>query len=303
MFERDISHFDRLLPEDNAMKLKESMFAGSWYPLDAEKCKRDINAFVSEFKGVESIGRPAFAAVVPHAGWFYSGKIACNAIRLLSEGEKPDLVVVFGMHMHTMSKPCLTDRGEWETPFGALKVDEDFASDFESESGLKFEKGWGNFIRDNTIELQMPFIRYFFGDVKVVAIGVPPSEAALTAGRQVVRSAEKLGRKIKIVSSTDLTHYGANYAFSPKGRGAAAVDWVKNVNDAGFIKKACSLDPEAIIKEALSNHSACCPGSVAAFAAAVTEAGINAPAVLMDYYTSNDIMQSDSFVGYAGILI
>lgn len=285
------------------MKLSQSMFAGSWYPSDKNKCADTIEEFISDFKSTENLGRTPFAAVVPHAGWFYSGKIACNTINALSIGGKPDILVVFGMHMHVLSKPCMTGSGEWETPFGPLEVDEAFALDVESGSGIRFEKGWSNFSRDNTIELQMPFIRYFFGDVRVVGIGVPPSETAITVGRQVIRSAEKLGLRIKIISSTDLTHYGDNYGFLPKGRGAAALEWVKKDNDARIIEKICSLDPQAIIREALERQNACCPGSIAAFASAATEKGVSGPAQLLGYYTSCDIMASDSFVGYAGIVV
>ena len=95
------------------MKLSNSMFAGTWYPDEHVKCKNMIDSFVSGFKAKVDPGRDFFAAVVPHAGWFYSGKIACNSIKSLSQGEKPDLVVVFGMHMHISSKPCITASGEF----------------------------------------------------------------------------------------------------------------------------------------------------------------------------------------------
>lgn len=285
------------------MKLSNSLFAGTWYPDEHEKCRNMIDSFVSGFKSQVDPGRVFFGAVVPHAGWFYSGKIACNSIKALSVGEKPDLVVVFGMHMHASSKPCITCSGEWETPFGSLLVDEAFASDIEQGSGIRFDKGWGNFVRDNTMELQMPFIRFFFGDVRVVGIGVPPSDTAIETGRQVVRTAEKLGLNIKVIASTDLTHYGDNYGFMPKGRGNTALEWVKQENDARIIQKICSLEPRAIIKEAMDRQSACCPGSVAALASAAAEKDLKGPGLLLGYYTSWDIAPSDSFVGYAGILV
>lgn len=282
------------------MKLSESMFAGSWYPKEKDKCKKQIDSFISTYGAPD---HETFATIVPHAGWTYSGKIACNTIRLLSEGKKPDTIIIFGMHMHTRSIPCLSASGEWETPFGFLPVDSELALEIESSSGIRFQKAQGSFSRDNTIELQLPFVRYFFGDVKIVCIGVPPSESAVTAGIHAVRSARKLGRSIKVISSTDLTHYGPNYGFHPKGRGMDAVEWVKKQNDAGFIVKACSLDPDTIIKEALYNQNACCPGAAAAFAAASRENGLGGPANLVDYFTSYDIIPSDSFVGYAGIII
>lgn len=285
------------------MRLSESGFAGSWYPYEAEKCRKQINEFLSGFDTDLSIPVNPVAAVVPHAGWFFSGRIACNAIKRLSENGKTDVVAVFGMHMLPSSVPCMLVSDYLETPFGSLHVHQGLASHIETSLKLKFEKSEGVFRRDNTIELQMPFINYFFGDVKIIAIGVPPSDSAYDIGRQVVDSASSLGLKIRIIASTDLTHYGSNYGFEPKGRGDAAVEWVKKENDSKIIAKMCALDPEGIINEAMRSRNACCPGAVAAFASAVREKGMAGPAVLMDYYTSNDVMPSGSFVGYAGILV
>ena len=89
--------------------------------------------------------------------------------------------------------------------------------------------------RDNTIELQLPFIRHFFGPVPIVPIGVPPSSEALQIADEVVTYARAQNRRIKLVGSTDLTHYGPNYAFTGQGRGDAAVKWVREDNDRRFI--------------------------------------------------------------------
>ena len=69
---------------------------------------------------------------------------------------------------------------------------------------------------------------------------------------------------IVVIGSTDLTHYGPNYGFTAKGSGVQAVDWVRDKNDRGVIDAMIRMDPEAVIREGLSNDNACCCGAAAA---------------------------------------
>jgi hypothetical protein len=79
------------------------------------------------------------------------------------------------------------------------------------------------------------------------------------------------------------------------------VEWVKRENDKGLIDRALKMDTEGLLKHALENNSACSAG--AAISAMTTCKTLGAEkGVLLDYYTSYDIMPDESFVGYAGIL-
>jgi AmmeMemoRadiSam system protein B len=114
--------------------------------------------------------------------------------------------------------------------------------------------------------------------------------------------AKELGVSILAFGSTDLTHYGPNYGFSPKGYGPEAVQWVKEVNDKKFIDQTLKLDGDGMLKSAAQDQSACSAGGAVAAVAAAKANGAH-KASLIDYYTSYDIMPGDSFVGYAGILL
>jgi AmmeMemoRadiSam system protein B len=120
-------------------------------------------------------------------------------------------------------------------------------------------------------------------------------------GKEVAEIAKKEGIPILAIGSTDLTHYGPNYGFLKKGVGPASVAWVKKENDKGFIDRALKMDAEGLLNHALENDSACSAGA-AVSAMATCKALGSEKGVLLDYYTSYDIMPDDSFVGYAGIL-
>ncbi len=104
-----------------------------------------------------------------------------------------------------------------------------------------------------------------------------------------------------VIGSTDLTHYGPNYGFTSKGAGPKAVDWVRNQNDRRVIDAMARMDPEAVIREGLSNDNACCCGAAAA-AIAVGKAMGAKKADKLVYATSYDKSPGDSFVGYVGML-
>jgi AmmeMemoRadiSam system protein B len=204
------------------------------------------------------------------------------------------------MHMHPAQTPVIMTGGAWQTPLGELPVAEDLAThladrfDFEVEAPHTPN-------RDNTIELQLPFVRHFFGPVPIVPIGVPPATLALQIADAVVTYARERNRRIKIIGSTDLTHYGPNYAFTGQGQGAAAVKWVREDNDRRFIDALLALAPGRIIDEARRRQNACCAGAAAACVEAAMGLGAR-EGQLKAYATSHDKSPGESFVGYAGVV-
>ena len=238
---------------------------------------------------------------MPHAGWYFSGSIACNVISRLRGAVTPDVIVIFGMHLHPNSQSYLMAEGAWETPFGEIPVAEGLASELAKKFSFVLESPERN-NPDNTVELQLPFIKYFFKETSIVAMGVPPTASSLEIGRSVIDLARKLQLKVKVIGSTDLTHYGSNYGFTLKGQGKQAVDWVRSENDRRVIDAMLAMVPERVISEALASQNACCAGA----AATAIEAAISLGASQADeiaYATSYDKSPGDSFVGYVGIVM
>jgi AmmeMemoRadiSam system protein B len=281
--------------------VRRAMFAGSWYPSSAADCEREIAGFLVEGKNIKPPDRKLVGGIVPHAGWYFSGGIACNVINLLKDPEPPDVIVVFGMHLHPGSSCYMMPEGAWETPFGEIPVEERLAGELAKKFSFTLETP-DRFTQDNTVELQLPFIKYFFRDAKIVAVGVPPNKSSLPIGKTVADLAKQTGMKVKVIGSTDLTHYGYNYGFTSEGTGKKAVDWVRNENDRRVINAMLALDPENVIAEALASRNACCAGA----AATAIEAAKNLGASQADeiaYATSYDKSPGDSFVGYVGIVM
>ncbi len=282
------------------MNVRRADFAGSWYPGSGSDCRQAIEELIQSAIPCPSSSGEKVGGIVPHAGWYYSGRIACSVIKCLKNESEPDTIIIFGRHLHPGSNNYLMKEGEWATPLGDLEIDRELGEMLASEFSFTLETP-SRYEQDNTIELQLPFIKYFFHDVKILPIGVRPSVESIKIGERVAEISELLDRRILILGSTDLTHYGYNYGFTPKGVGDKAVEWVKNENDKKVVDLMLQMDPEGVIHESMNNQNACCSGAVAAAIAASKKLGARKGEKLI-HFTSYDVRPDDSFVGYVGVV-
>ncbi|MGD9213331.1 MAG: AmmeMemoRadiSam system protein B [Desulfobacteraceae bacterium] len=282
------------------MNTRKAVFAGSWYPDSPGSCELEIKEFLAQGPAPDSGDGSWLGGIVPHAGWYYSGQIACNVIHRLKEAAAPDLVVLFGMHLHPGSSNHMMTTGAWETPFGRLAVADDLVRHLKQRFAFQ-EETPQRFVQDNTIEVQLPFVKYLLDPKQILAIGVPPKRESLEIGRSVAAWCHANARRLKVIGSTDLTHYGSNYGYTPKGRGDQALEWVRKDNDRRVIDAMVSMEPEKVIDEGLAHQNACCAGAAATALAAVKQMGAQRSKEVA-YATSYDKSPGDSFVGYVGVL-
>lgn len=282
------------------MEVRKADLAGAWYPANAGDCRSMIEEFAGSAVPCPSGDDVPVGGIVPHAGWVFSGKIACNVIQCLKGNEEPETVIIFGRHLHPTSGNFIMREGRWATPLGDVEIDSTVAEkllqefDFTVETARSYEP-------DNTIELQLPFIKYFFPESKIVPMGLPPRPSSLDIAKRSAHVVKEMGQNALIVGSTDLTHYGYNYGYTPKGVGEEAVTWVKNVNDKKIVDLMVSMDEEQVIRQSLQNQNACCGGAAASSIAAAKELGARKGRKLI-YGTSYDVRPDSSFVGYVGII-
>lgn len=283
------------------MPARSPIFAGSWYPDSAKACEKQIGSFLEEGKTTRPEPSEQWVGgIVPHAGWYFSGSIACNVIHSLSHGPTPDVIALFGMHLHPASDRYLTKTGSFQTPFGELPIEEELGRQLSLKYKFSIETT-EDFTPDNTIELQLPFVKFFFPQVRIIPLGMPPHAGSIEIGQVLAEMANQLDLNLKIIGSTDLTHYGKNYGFTRMGSGPAAVEWVTRENDRRVIDRMLALDAEGVIEEGLKHQNACCAGAAATAIAASRKLGASR-AESLAYATSYDKSPGDSFVGYVGIV-
>jgi AmmeMemoRadiSam system protein B len=277
------------------MRVRPRMLPPGWYPGSKSSCEADISRFI---QGVNPLpaGTTVYGGMVPHAGWYFSGKLAARVFYLNAQASQPQVVCIFGGHLGGNSPPLLVTDDAWETPYGNVPLATEFYAPLRAKLLLKEE-----YPGDNTIEVNLPFVAHFFPQAKVLAIRSPQSAKALELGEAVATVARELNRSILFFGSADLTHYGPNYGWAPKGFGPDAVKWVKEVNDKRFLDHILEMDALGAIKAANEDQSSCSAGAPAAAIAAAKKLGAT-KALLVDHYTSYEVMPGDSFVGYGGVV-
>ena len=236
----------------------------------------------------------ANAVIAPHAGWFYSGRIAAKALSSLDS--QAQTIVVIGGHLPSGMAPLFALEDEIETPMGSMPVDAELR-----DLLIQSLAGREDRYRDNTVEVFLPMVHYFFPKASIVWVRFPAEISSFNGGALIAKNAQKLKRTVCLIGSTDLTHYGDNYSFNPKGRGKEALKWVTEVNDAGFIQAVLDAKPEKVLERAVKDSSCCSPGAVLGAMGFASVFGKQAR--LLEYGTSaaRDEVCPDSFVGYAAI--
>jgi AmmeMemoRadiSam system protein B len=280
------------------MTQRKRILPRGWYPFDGKDCKKEIESYLEGWTPSKIPSSKGLGGIVPHAGWYFSGRLAARVFYTLKLKGKVDVVVLYGGHLSAEDLPRIVTEETCETPLGDIEIHTGFVKNLMKSLEMKKESPTSG---DNTIEIQLAMVKYFFPEAKLIAARSPLSLKAEALGKQVANIGKKEGISILAIGSTDLTHYGPNYGFLSKGIGPASVEWVKKENDKGFIDRALKMDAEGLLKHAMENDSACSAG--AAISAMATCKALGAgKGILLDYYTSYDIMPDNSFVGYAGIV-
>jgi AmmeMemoRadiSam system protein B len=272
------------------MRVRDLSLPPGWYPRETEAIAR----FLQDYVPCDSKAR---AAIAPHAGWFYSGKTAARALSALDRSAQT--VVVLGGHLPAGMPVLFAMEDAVRTPLGTIPFDTELR-----QALLEPLRGGEDCFRDNTVEVLLPMIRFFFPSAALLWMRLPAMPESFSAGVAIARAAEKLRRTIVVAASCDLTHYGDDYGFAPHGSGAGALHWVRETNDARFIRAVENGDPETVLLRAQKEKSACSVGAVLGALGFAKTADLK-PARLLEYATSVDSLENDedfpgSFVGYAG---
>ena len=273
------------------MRVRRRYLPPGWYPGSAEQTRGAIERMESPLPAHALRG---IAGVVPHAGWEFSGGVAFEVLSRISRSM--DTIVIIGGHLGPADGILCAFDEAYETPLGPIEADLALLEEIRQAMPVREDR-----YADNTVEVQLPFIRYLFPRARVLGMRASPSTDAESLGAAIAAAARRLGRAVGVAGSTDLTHYGTSYGFSPAGSGEKALRWVRDTNDRRFIESLLAMDCTAALERALRERSACSAGGALAAVSFARESGIRKGS-LVRYATSLEIRPAESFVGYAGIL-
>jgi len=189
---------------DQKEKLRFPAVAGQFYPGEREELSQIIDEFLENAK-VPKIEGEIFGILVPHAGYIFSGPVAAHCYKAI-QGKNFDTVVLIGdSHYEYFDGVSIWDRGEWETPLGRVKVDEELAKEILNFSKRFLVKDSAHLF-EHSLEVQIPFLQKVLKNFKILPLifGSEDKDWKELA-KAILKLMER--KKILVIASTDLSHY------------------------------------------------------------------------------------------------
>ncbi|HXG61173.1 MAG TPA: AmmeMemoRadiSam system protein B [Planctomycetota bacterium] len=260
--------------------------AGSFYPAEAQELRRAV---------AEALGSPpparerVLAAIVPHAGYAYSGRVAGAVYARI---EIPREVVLLAFNHRGRGKPfALWPEGAWRTPLGDVPVDGRLSRALR-EAFLPAEFDEAGHAGEHSAEVQLPFLQVLRPDVRIVpvALTVGLEDRSFLQLAAFGRALARVPGDFLVVASTDLNHYEDQETTLRK--------------DAAAIRALERLDAEELRRVIVREEVSMCGFAPAFAVAAYARARGAAAARTIVHATSGDV--SGDFarvVGYAGLIV
>ena len=185
---------------------RRANFVGQFYPANRNKLKNVLKKFEAKAKqerGQKSIKQP-LAAIVPHAGYIYSGSTATYAFNEVFhvEHDFENIVVVGPAHHTPIYGIQVSTHTFYETPLGELEVSQKLITKLLEK--LPFLTICNGDVYEHSTEVQFPLIKYFSPNIKCIEIIYGQTPIANLF--KLIEIILQKKRTILIVSS-DLSHF------------------------------------------------------------------------------------------------
>ena len=274
---------------------RQPVVAGTFYEDEPKHLRMQISSCFSSPLGPKEIKQSqAIGCISPHAGYTYSGPCAAHVYASLP---RTDLYIIIGLS-HNGYGSCISLE-DWETPLGTARADKEFLKELMSVSGLKADESAHAI--EHSLEVQLPFIQHLNPAAKIAPVIASPDMDYSALANAIAGTIKKLGKHAIIIASSDFTHYGKHYGYSPFTSDVkenlykldnTAIKFIENLDAKGFLKfiddtgaTICGKWPIATVIEACRLLGA-------------------QKARLLSYYTSGDLTNDyNTAVGYGGITI
>ncbi len=186
--------------------------AGLFYEQDGQRLAHQIEACFTDSRGPGHLPphhrthrRRLRAAIVPHAGYLYSGPIAAHVYAAIAAEDPPTTVLILGVDHHGGAVAAATSVQDWQTPLGPVEVDTDVVR-LLARPPIEIDEAAQ--ATEHSIEVQLPFLQYVLPHPRFVPLMIRygPYER-LHEIAEVIRTVVSARPDILVLASTDFSHY------------------------------------------------------------------------------------------------
>ncbi len=269
------------------MAVRQPAVAGLFYDARPEKLERHVKNYLPAGVAVE----PAIGAVVPHAGYVYSGPVAGAVYGRL---RVPRNAVILCPNHTGRGAPAALDPSEsWRTPLGDVPLARGLADRLLALAPSVEEDSEAH-RREHSLEVQLPFLRVLRPDVELVPVCL--GRASLPLCREIGEALAKLvsgepdAERPILLASSDMNHYESRA--------------VGHAKDDLALARIEAIDPEGLFQTVLAKSISMCgflPATALLFAARTL--GANRARIVARRDSGDETGDDSSVVGYAGVVV
>ena len=225
----------------------ESTIAGSWHPGNAQAIRAMADAWEKSTVPDEA---PAPAnpniLILPHAGWAYSGEVAWRAVRQIRNAPFRRVILLAPSHRAWIENRLVAPEADaLSTPLGEIKIDRDWLNRLALLAPV---------IRNNPIhaaehatQIEYPLLQLALSkgfSIVPLIMGTFGTDQMNMCARAL---AQLMDSESLLVISSDFTHYGEAFSYTPYGTGggddvrthvaatdAEAVSYITHCDANGF---------------------------------------------------------------------
>lgn len=267
--------------------IREPAVAGRFYPASPADLNRTLDDLFAQSSPSTS-EHSTLLAVVPHAGYIYSGRIAAATF---ARTDVPKYVLVLcPNHTGLGHRRALWSRGAWRTPLGKVEIAEELTERLKQHARLDDDEL--AHVHEHAIEVELPFLQRIEPEVCIAPICLQQLsvDECLELGQALADGIRAFGKRVLIVCSTDMSHY-------IRAERAAELDRLA-------LDRVEALDPSGLYQTVIERRISMCgfvPTTVGLAAARALGAK---RAELVQYGNSGETSGDfERVVGYAGALV
>ena len=200
----------------------ESTIAGSWYPGTERAIRALADKWESGCAGAKAEpGETPNILVLPHAGWAYSGETAWTAVRTVRGASFRRVVVLAPSHRAWIENRLVAPESDAvATPLGEIKVDREWIDRLALLAPV-FRNDRLH-AAEHSAQIEYPLLQLALGKGFTVAPLVMGSFGEDQMGMCVRALARLMDAETLLVISSDFTHYGSDFSYTPYGTGGGS---------------------------------------------------------------------------------
>lgn len=193
--------------------MRKPAIAGTWHPESAKE--------ILQITGDPEYKRKKHPAVlvVPHAGYQYSGAIAARAYAKLKAEDYDKVIIMAPSHHVGMFNSFSVEPPDTvTTPFGNIEFTQELHDRLSALPGSQFTPSAHPV--EHAIDIQLPLIKKYLPNCEVGGMIVGQWDFQTVGDGQRLTEFAKAFRQLLdehtlVIISTDFTHYGPNYGYTP----------------------------------------------------------------------------------------